>query len=57
MRKCTDPYCPCQDGDPCNYEAFGDTPAHPMPPGVEKFDPDNPEHQKLERTDGVGWPD
>jgi len=22
-----DPFCPCQDGDPCHYEPFGDTPA------------------------------
>lgn len=21
-----DPYCPCQDGDPCHYEWAGDTP-------------------------------
>lgn len=28
-----DPTCPCQDGDPCHYEPFEDTPAI-TPPGV-----------------------
>jgi hypothetical protein len=39
-RKCTDPTCPCQDGDACHYEdapagwARARTKAHPLPPGV-----------------------
>lgn len=50
--KCTDLFCPCQDGLPCHYEdneASG-TKAWPMPPGVEKFPIPN-------ETSGPGWPD
>lgn len=52
-RKCTDPYCPCQDGDPCHYLPYGDTPAWPLPPGVELVEG---EPQK-EQTYGPGWPE
>jgi hypothetical protein len=40
LPKCTDPFCPCQDGDACHYEQVGDTPAHPLPPGVERINHD-----------------
>lgn len=38
--------CPCNDGDPCNYEDHEDTKAMPLPPG-----PDEPQDQDYY----VGW--
>lgn len=30
-RNCLDPWCPCQDGDPCHYKTYGNSPAWPIP--------------------------
>jgi hypothetical protein len=34
VRRCTDPTCPCGDGDACNYQDTATTKAWPLPPGV-----------------------
>lgn len=33
-----DPYCPCQDGDACHYETYGDIEAIPVCGNCEYFD-------------------
>lgn len=30
-RKCLNPTCPCQDGDPCHYETIGNSKAMAIP--------------------------
>lgn len=31
-----DPTCPCRDGGPCHYRAYGDSAAWPIPGGGEQ---------------------
>lgn len=31
-----DPTCPCQDGDPCHYRTYGNSPGWPIPRGGEQ---------------------
>lgn len=35
---CTDPTCPCKDGDACHYQTVGDSQAWALPDGVRLVD-------------------
>lgn len=52
-----DPTCPCQDGDPCNYEDHGDTKAMPAPPRftVHEYDDRSWGGKKFGIWDARGW--
>lgn len=41
---CTDPACPCQDGDPCHYVDHGKTKAMPQPQPEQTLAPTMPTH-------------